>query len=113
MQKQQQQVSMDKVTAMTTEKEMVGHVKVVMPLFHSTKAQLALKHWPTALKQQVANSMVMNWLCYSVLMKFKTRERGNKEVNTLKQQQHSKCTIGVQHTCRAHLCIAYVISRVC
>ena len=51
VQRQQQQVSMDKVTAMTTEKEMMDHVKVVMPLFHSTKAQLALKHWPTALKQ--------------------------------------------------------------
>ena len=113
MQIQQQQVSMDNVTVMTAEKEMMGHVKVVMPLFHSTKAQLALKHWPTALKQQVANSTEMNWLCYSVLMKFKTRKRGNTEVNTLKQQQHPKCNIGVQHTCRAHLCIAYVISRAC
>ena len=44
MQKQQQQVSMDKVTVMTTEKGMMGHVKVVMPLFHSMKTQLALKH---------------------------------------------------------------------
>ena len=43
-QRRQQQVSMDKVTAMTTEKEMMDHVKVVMPLFHSTKAQLALKY---------------------------------------------------------------------
>ena len=75
---------MDKVTVMAAEKEMIDHVKVVMVLFHSTKAQLTLKHWPTALKQQVANSMVMNWLCCSILMKFKTRERGNKEVNTLK-----------------------------
>ena len=54
MQTQQQQVSMDKVTVMTTEKGMMGHVKVVMILFYSTKAQLTLKHWPTALKQQVA-----------------------------------------------------------
>ena len=53
-------MSMGKVTAMTTEKEMMNHVKVVMPLFHSTKAQLTLKHWPTALKQQVANSMEMD-----------------------------------------------------
>ena len=51
MQKQQQQVSMDNVTAMTTEKEMMEHVKVVMSLFRSTKVELALKHWPTALKQ--------------------------------------------------------------
>ena len=105
-------MSMDKMTTMTTEKEMMGHVKVVMPLFHSMKTQLALKHWPTALKQQVANSMVMNWLCYSVLMKSKIRESGNKEANTLKQQQHSKY-IDTQHTCRAHLRIAHVISRVC
>ena len=55
MQIQQQQVSMDKVTVMAAEKEMVDHVKVVMPLFHSIKAQLALKRWPTALKLQVAN----------------------------------------------------------
>ena len=66
---------MDKVTAMTTEKEMMDHVKVVMSLFRSMEAQLALKHWPTALKQQVANSMVMNWLCYSVLMKFKKKRK--------------------------------------
>ena len=72
-------MGMDKVTAMAAEKEMVDHVKVVMPLFHSTKAQLALKHWPTALKQQVANSMVMNWLSYSVLMKFRTRGRKRKQ----------------------------------
>ena len=31
---------MDNVTVMTTEKEIIDHVKVVMPLFHSTKAQL-------------------------------------------------------------------------
>ena len=51
MQIQQQQVSMDKVTVMAAEKEMMNHVKVVMVLFYSTKAQLTLKHWPTALKQ--------------------------------------------------------------
>ena len=28
--------------------------------------------------------MEMGWLCYSVLMKFKTRERGNKEANKIK-----------------------------
>ena len=56
-----------------------GSCEVVIPLFRSMEAQLALKHWPTALKLQVANSMMMTWLCYSVLMKFKTRERGNKE----------------------------------
>ena len=78
MQIQQQQVSMDKVTVMTTKKEMMGYVKVVMPLLHSIKAQLALKHWPTALKQQVANSTEMSWLYHSAPMKFEEKEEIRK-----------------------------------
>ena len=66
---------MDNVTAMTTEKEMMGHVKVVMPLFHSTKAQLTLKQWSTALKLQVVRLMEMDLLCCSASMKFKTRRK--------------------------------------
>ena len=71
-------MSTDKVTVITAEKEMMDHVKVVMSLFRSTKVELALKLWPTALKLHVANSMEMSWLCYSVLMKFKNKRKKRK-----------------------------------